>query len=50
MSWQSKAHPRETQWALGCVEGSSMAMTKLVEWPVVESTPRRADVLYTGAR
>ena len=28
--------------------GSRTNMTKFVEWPVVESTPWRTDVLYTG--
>ena len=50
--WRSAsraATPRRTQWDCGWSDGSSMLMTKLVEWPVVDSTPYRDSVLYTGA-
>ena len=39
------AVPRLIQCACGLLLGTSMAITKLVEWPVVESTPKRAIVL-----
>ena len=41
----SPATPRFTQWSEGWSEGSLRNMTKLVEWPVVESVPLRSDVL-----
>jgi len=36
------------QWLAGFTVGNNMAITKFVECPVVESTPRLSDVLYTG--
>jgi len=48
-SWQSSATPRAIQCDCGRSLGISIAMTKLVEWPVVERTPRLSLVLYTGA-
>lgn len=47
-SWHSIAVPRRIQCSGGCDVGSQIAMTKLVEWPVVDSTPFRSLVLYTG--
>lgn len=47
-SWHSIAVPRRIQCSGGCNVGSQIAMTKLVEWPVVDSTPLRSLVLYTG--
>lgn len=43
-----EATPLLIQCASGLSDGSCMYMTKLVLWPVVESTPRLAVVLYTG--
>jgi len=42
------AVPRRIQCSSGRDVGSQIAMTKLVEWPVVDSTPFRSLVLYTG--
>ena len=47
-SWQSPATPRLVQWLCGLLDGTSINNTKFVEWPVVDNTPRRAVVLYTG--
>lgn len=47
-NWHSMAVPRRIQCSGGCNDGSQIAMTKLVEWPVVDSTPFRSVVLYTG--
>lgn len=44
-SWQRSATPRMIQCSEGLFVGIHMAITKLVECPVVESTPRRSDVL-----
>ena len=44
----SIAQPRITQWLSGMALGSLMFITKLVEWPVVMSTPRRSMVRYSG--
>lgn len=44
----SRATPLLIQCFCSWEEGKRMYITKLVEWPVVLSTPRRADVLYTG--
>jgi len=50
LSIESAAVPRLIQCSCGTLLGISMDMTKLVEWPVVESTPKRDDVLYTGQK
>ena len=42
------ATPRIIQWSADAIVGRNMEMTKLVEWPVVESTPLLSVVLYTG--
>lgn len=42
------ATPRLIQWPCGLSDVSSTYMTKLVEWPVVDSVPARVSVLYTG--
>jgi hypothetical protein len=47
-SWQTMATPRIIQWLAGFTVGKNMAITKFVECPVVEITPRLSDVLYTG--
>ena len=47
-SWHSRATPLCTQWASGLSDGISMAITKLVECPVVLRVPLRSLVLYTG--
>lgn len=47
-SWQSIATPRMIQWLAGFPVGNVIAITKFVECPVVESTPRLSDVLYMG--
>lgn len=44
----NSAAPIRTQCSAGIAVGSSTATTKLVDWPVVESTPARALVLYSG--
>lgn len=44
-SWQSMATPRLTQCSGSILVFTPMYITKLVEWPVVESTPRLVDVL-----
>ncbi len=44
-SWQSMATPRRTQCSGSIRVFTPIYMTKLVEWPVVESTPRLVDVL-----
>mmetsp|Transcript_29039 Transcript_29039/g.94635 ORF Transcript_29039/g.94635 Transcript_29039/m.94635 type:complete len:282 (-) Transcript_29039:1853-2698(-) len=44
----SMAAPRRIQCRGGTLDGSSTAITKLVEMPVVDSAPARVDVLYTG--
>lgn len=36
------ATPRETQWVSGFFVGRRMKQMKLVEWPVVDSVPRRS--------
>lgn len=50
LSWHSKATPRLIQCSCGLSEGRVIAITKLVEWPVVDRTPLLSLVLYTGAR
>jgi hypothetical protein len=40
----SSATPRMIQWLAGMSVGNFTNMTKLVEWPVVASTPRRSAV------
>lgn len=47
-SWQSMATPLRTQCSESTLVFTPMNMTKLVEWPVVESTPRLVEVLYRG--
>jgi len=42
------AVPRFIQWLCSRPEGSFIFITKFVEWPVVDSTPLRSSVLYTG--
>jgi len=42
------ATPRMIQWLAGFTVGNNMAIIKFEECPVVESTPRLSDVLYTG--
>jgi hypothetical protein len=42
------ATPRFTQKLGSRLEGRHISHTKLVEWPVVLSTPRRSLVLYSG--
>lgn len=42
------ATPRMIQCSGGRFIGNNMAITKLVEWPVVDSIPRLSEVLYTG--
>ena len=44
-SCESSATPRLIQKSCGLSLGSRTYMTKLVEWPVVDSTPRRSLVL-----
>uniref|UniRef100_A0A6U6K6S9 Uncharacterized protein n=1 Tax=Alexandrium andersonii TaxID=327968 RepID=A0A6U6K6S9_9DINO len=44
----SMATPRFVQWDSGVDELSRMGITKLVLWPVVESTPLRVETLYSG--
>ena len=46
----SSATPLLIQCDEWCSLGSLTSMTKLVEWPVVDSTPRLSAVLYMGAR
>lgn len=40
--------PFKTQYSGGTLVGKDTATTKLVEMPVVDRVPRRAEVLYTG--
>ena len=47
-NWHNNATPRTIQCSSGLSLGINMAMTKLVEWPVVDNTPRLSLVLYTG--
>ena len=42
------ATPRMVQWLGGWFVGSLTNITKLVECPVVASTPLRSTVLYNG--
>mmetsp|Transcript_5791 Transcript_5791/g.17680 ORF Transcript_5791/g.17680 Transcript_5791/m.17680 type:complete len:216 (-) Transcript_5791:2871-3518(-) len=44
----SAATPRLIQCACGRALGSFTSHTKFVEWPVVDSVPRRSLVLYSG--
>lgn len=44
-SWQSMATPRRTQCSGSIFVFTPIYITKLVEWPVVESTPRLVEVL-----
>lgn len=46
--WQSSAAPRSVQCTGGSGVGRRMSMMKLVECPVVASTPRRSGVRYSG--
>jgi len=47
-SWVSRATPLLTQNVSGLELNIRTHITKLVECPVVDSTPFRADVLYNG--
>lgn len=49
LSWHNSATPRPIQCSLGWSEGRVMAITKFVEWPVVDNVPLRSLVLYNGA-
>lgn len=47
-SWHSRATPRDTQKSGERSEGNCMAVTKLVDKPVLERVPARAEVRYSG--
>jgi hypothetical protein len=42
------ATPARIQISSTSLEDTSINMTKLVEWPVVERVPRRLSTLYSG--
>ena len=49
LSEHSRHTPLRTQWSPPLVRlGNRMYIRKLVEWPVVASTPLRSAVRYTG--
>ena len=49
-SAQRSASPRRIQWFWSMDDGMRIIITKLVEWPVVDNTPRRAAVRYLQQR